>query len=78
MKRIIIALISSTIIMGFFHVLSSFIMGGIATVRGVPIPYYKHTYMTGEVFFSIWILILDFIIWFVIILGIIHLTKKKN
>ena len=78
MKKLINPLIASIVIMLFFHFLGSFAMGGLATVIGVPIPYYNHNYETGEIFLSRWILLLDFIIWFGIIFGISHLAKKKK
>ena len=78
MKQILIALIASIVIMMLFHFLGLFIVGGLATVIGVPIPYYNHNYQTEEVFSSKWILLLDFVIWFLISLGITYLIKKRK
>lgn len=77
-RQIIISIIGSLFVMYILHLIGNLTLGGLGTYIGFPLQYYSNNYQTGEIENSQLFFFLDSLIWFLIILGITYLSKKKN
>jgi len=75
-----ISILSIPLSIIIMYAIDNFIVpGGLATVIGMPIPYYYLEYATKREFFSLPVLIIDFLFWYVALTILIYAIKRgKN